>query len=1242
MWQFLAYSFILLLVIVSKTESRLCKHNCHNLKKSHFEKLIKDLENFEIDSKCKISQKCAQSFIDFYNRAYSLISQKHSYALYDLMTNFDENNQQVLVEIEAISNSFILKAQIKSLKFEIDQNWNEELKRQLDFAKKAYLIEISFKNQDDKLKESKLSKKLEYIYANSKVCKNETDECLSLEPELDEVMRESRDYDKLLWAWKGWRDATGPKMRQIFAQLVDMRNKAARENGYKDLSEKWIEDFEDEHFESNYDSLYEQIRPLYEQLHSYVRRKLKNFYGSKYPQNLNPNLIPAHLLGNMWAQSWDNIFDLVVPYPNVNQLNLTKILKEKNYTIKNIFEQSEQFFKSLGLFKMTKSFWSKSLFEKPSDRTVQCHPAAFDFYNGYDFRIKMCTSVNEDYFYIAHHEMGHIQYYMAYKNQPFMFRAGANSAFHEAIGDTISLSVQTIKHLNKINLIDFESLSKEQEINFLMMVALKKIAFLPFGYLIDKWRWELFRGNINESNYNLKWWEMREKFQGVQAPVFRDELSFDPGSKFHIVANIPYSRYFMSNILQFQLYKSLCKHSENEGPLYNCDFYGSKKAGNKLKKMLELGSSKHWSIALQIFTNSSTISAGPLIEYFKPLHNWLIKENSKYSELEIAWSSGIYSDLLSENEIRDLVDRVSSIENEECYEIESCARKWLTEYNKVLRDLSENMAKLKFKKEANDVKNTDERFKNIDYLINQFFEKTQNIAKKFQLNYINWNKYLKRMLHVASNRAITFNSKKENDDYENLLGSLKSIYSKAKVCKNETDECLSLEPELDEVMRESRDYDKLLWAWKGWRDATGPKMRQTFTQLVDMRNKAARENGYKDLSEKWIEDFEDEHFESNYDSLYEQIRPLYEQLHSYVRRKLKNFYGSKYPQNLNPNLIPAHLLGNMWAQSWDNIFDLVVPYPDHSIFNFTNFLSNKMTPNTMFKLAEKFFVSLGMSEMTKEFWQNSMIVKPKNKNDRCQPSTYDFFTGKDFRIKMCVSMKSEKDFLRIHKEMTEIQYFMSYRNQPTIFRRSANPSFHEAIGNSVVLSVLSPKHLKLLKLVSTDSLTKEQEINYLMWVALKKIPFLSYSYALDKWRWDVFKGQINSSNFNQKWWEIKQTIQKIEPPIERTENEFDAGAKFHVANQMPYARYFVSSILEFQFFKALCKLADSPGPLFNCDFSNSVKSGYFLKRMLELGASKHWSEALKVLTNQDKISSDALFEYFKPLYEWLIQENSQN
>ncbi|XP_047493247.1 LOW QUALITY PROTEIN: angiotensin-converting enzyme-like [Penaeus chinensis] len=505
---------------------------------------------------------------------------------------------------------------------------------------------------EDKLKElTELTQEMKSSYSAAKICRydptrrrldngdydynadNDLDNeigctpTLSLEPHLVQLMATSRDPDELRYAWRAWRDAAGRPLRGKYARFVELSNEAARLNGYKDAGDFKRSDYETDDFEDIIDGLWVELRPLYEQLHAYVRRKLIEKYGDTIVPPTGP--IPAHLLGNMWAQTWTHIMDLTVPYPNGLSVDVTDTLRRQGYSPFDIFRLSESFFVSLGLEPMPSAFWQKSLLFKPTDRDVICHASAWDFCNGIDYRIKQCTQITMEDLITAHHEMGHIQYDLQYRNQPFIFRDGANPAFHEAVGDVLALSAATPSHLQEINLLANVDDSFENDINFLFSMALDKIAFLPFGYLVDKWRWEVFSGEISESEYNSRWWDLRVNYQGVSAPLLRDEDDFDPGAKFHIPANVPYVRYFVSFIVQFQFHAELCKAAGHTGPLHHCNIYRSAEAGRLLRNVLSLGKSRPWPEALSVLTSGRTnsLEAGPILEYFQPLMAWLESQN---------------------------------------------------------------------------------------------------------------------------------------------------------------------------------------------------------------------------------------------------------------------------------------------------------------------------------------------------------------------------------------------------------------------------------------------------------------------------------------------------------------------------------------------------------------------------------------------------------------------------------------
>ncbi|KRT83863.1 Peptidase, partial [Oryctes borbonicus] len=363
-----------------------------------------------------------------------------------------------------------------------------------------------------------------------------------------------------------------------------------------------------------------------------VRHKLRQKYGDVVSEK---GPIPAHLLGNMWAQTWGNIVDITLPYPNVTSPVVTQEMLSQGYTPLKMFQTANDFFVSLNLTAMPASFWEKSILEKPSDgRELVCHASAWDFYDN-DVRIKQCTRVNEEDLYTAHHEMGHIEYFLQYSTQPVAYRQGANSGFHEAVGDVISLSVSTPKHLQKISLLNHTSLDISEALNSLYKTGLDKIVFLPFGYIMDLWRWDVFAGKTPKDNWNCKWWELRHDYQGVEPPVDRSEDDFDPAGKYHTVASVPYIRYFVSFIIQFQFHRALCLKAgdyvpnDPNKPLHNCDIYRSTEAGNALGDMLQMGASKPWPDAMEVLTGQRNMDAGGLLEYFKPLQTWLEEENNK-------------------------------------------------------------------------------------------------------------------------------------------------------------------------------------------------------------------------------------------------------------------------------------------------------------------------------------------------------------------------------------------------------------------------------------------------------------------------------------------------------------------------------------------------------------------------------------------------------------------------------------
>jgi peptidyl-dipeptidase A len=469
---------------------------------------------------------------------------------------------------------------------------------------------------------TRIAASMEGEYGRGKYCPAGK-ECLDLQ-ELSRILAESRDPARLQEAWTGWH-SIAPPMRKEYERFVELSNKGARELGFADTGAMWRSkyDMPADDFARELDRLWGQVKPLYDSLHCYVRGKLNARYGDAVAPKSGP--IRADLLGNMWSQSWNNIYDVVGPKSSASGFDLTAALEAKNVDDHEMVRYGERFFTSLGFAPLPETFWQRSLFTKPRDREVVCHASAWDVDQVEDLRIKMCIETNEEDFRTIHHELGHNFYQRAYNRQPPLFRDSANDGFHEGIGDTIALSI-TPSYLKQVGLMPAGA-AQADDTEYLLRMALDKVAFLPFGLLIDQWRWKVFTGEVTPATYNQAWWALKKKYQGVVPPVPRSEADFDPGAKYHVPANVPYSRYFLADILQFQFHRALCREAGYQGPLHLCSIYNDKKAGAKLAKMLEMGQSQPWPVALEAMTGEKQMDATAILDYFAPLKSWLDEQN---------------------------------------------------------------------------------------------------------------------------------------------------------------------------------------------------------------------------------------------------------------------------------------------------------------------------------------------------------------------------------------------------------------------------------------------------------------------------------------------------------------------------------------------------------------------------------------------------------------------------------------
>ncbi|XP_075230868.1 angiotensin-converting enzyme-like isoform X2 [Lycorma delicatula] len=577
----------------------------------------------------------ASRFLWEYEREASSMCNEVNEAKWVYTTNITEHTKKHMIEVINLQSKFDRVSWRKGSVFSWSRLPDPVARRQLKLLTTRGRAALS----DAKYVElQQLIQEMKDIYSSAKICLHSELPPAYCTAHLDAMTRKlaiSRDYDELLHVWRAWRDAVGPLVRNKYIRYVELVNEAARLNGFRDAGDQQKSQYEDEGFSQQLSETWSLLSPLYRQLHAYVRRKLADYYG---PRKVRPDgPIPAHILGNMWAQNWENILDLVIPFPGKRRADVTSEMLRQGYTPQRMFQTAEEFFTSMGMKPMPVEFWHKSMLERPADRKVACTASAWDFCNHKDYRMKQCTEVTMTDLLTTHHEMTHLQYYLQYSELPLLFRDGANPGFHEAFSDAILLSVNTPRHMHRIGLLNNITDDYETNINFLLEMALQKVAYLPFAYLVDQWRWGVFSEGIELMN--IRWWELRLQHQGIIPPVPRGESDFDPASKYHIIADQPYINYFVSLVLQFQIHESLCQAAGHIGTIHNCDIYRSREAGRLLSEAMALGSSRKWTEVVKIITRgrASRLDARPMLEYFGPLLLWLRVQNR--DEQIVGWSS---------------------------------------------------------------------------------------------------------------------------------------------------------------------------------------------------------------------------------------------------------------------------------------------------------------------------------------------------------------------------------------------------------------------------------------------------------------------------------------------------------------------------------------------------------------------------------------------------------------------------
>ncbi|GAA5441915.1 hypothetical protein Misp06_00076 [Microbulbifer sp. NBRC 101763] len=571
----------------------------------------------------QLTAKDAQAFLDGAQARLEKMAQEMSHAAWLASTYINMDSQYVEALASERYTTLAVELASEAAKFN-NLELDADTRRKLTMLKQG----LVFPAPKDPALTSELAQigsKMQGMYGAGKYCREESgdEKCYTL-TEMGQMMATNRDPELLKDLWVGWRKVS-PPMKPLYERQVEIGNAGTKELGYDNLSVFWRSkyDMKPDAFAADMDTQWNKVKPLYEALHCHVRAKLNEHYGDEVAPAQGK--IPAHLLGNMWAQEWGNIYELVKDEDMQAPYDLTQLVVDSGMSEKDMVKVGEKFFTSLGFEPLPDTFWERSQFTQPQDRDVVCHASAWNMDGQDDIRIKMCINKTGEDLVTIHHELGHNFYQRIYKDQPFLYKEGANDGFHEAVGDTIALSI-TPKYLKEIGLMN-EVPDESKDIGYLMQQALDKIAFLPFGLLVDKWRWQVFNGEVQPSDYNKAWWKLREEYQGIEAPVERTEANFDPGAKYHIPGNTPYARYFLARIQQFQFHRALCEAAGETGPLHRCSIYKNDEAGEKLRTMLAMGASKPWPDAMEALTGQRDLDASAIIDYFQPLMAYLEEQN---------------------------------------------------------------------------------------------------------------------------------------------------------------------------------------------------------------------------------------------------------------------------------------------------------------------------------------------------------------------------------------------------------------------------------------------------------------------------------------------------------------------------------------------------------------------------------------------------------------------------------------
>ncbi|ODN03594.1 Angiotensin-converting enzyme [Orchesella cincta] len=1055
--------------------------------------------------------------------------------------------------------------------------------------------------------------KMGELFSSATVCPyNKKDGCdLGLMTDIVPILGKARDYEEGKYYWTAWHDAV-KGVGEYYPRYVEIVNERARLNGFKNAMDDNLSLYETNFLHLKVHELLGRIYPLYEQLHAYARRKLREFYRDHQDEISEDGPIPIHVTGDMYAQRWHEIYDILVPYPELPNIDVSDEMQNLGYTPRKMYEDAEEFFQSIGFPPLRKEFWELSIFEKVPGKIMNCHPSAREFCDRKSFRILMCTQVTMFDYAIIHHEVGHIYHFSQYSDRHVMLLEGANQGFDEAIGDTIAFSVKSPKHLMKKGLLKNFTDDEPNRVKNLMQHALTFVMDIPWMIALEQWRWDVWSGQVEPRDYNCHWWKLRQHFQGVKPSSSRKTSDFDPASKHHIANNVQYINYFIARILTFQFHEALCitaKQYDPEDPLkplYNCDIYGSKEAGKQFSDMLRIGSSVPWQDALEIVTGTRNLDPEPLLNYYKPF----LTETEALTFLQ---------DI--DHESRELSFKKSSASWEQDLDM-----------------ASEEKAKLNSELIGKRIAYNKELWKRAAIYPWETF-RNRTIRRVF------------KSLLGGGNDALPDKTQQELNE---IGGRMSKIYSTATVCpynkdgvKPNEEECTLTQSDVESKLAEAEDYKEAKYYWKVWHDAV-KDIGKDYPRFVEILNEAAILNDYPDAQEYYMAQYETDFLNLRAHEIMGRVYPLYEQLHAYARRKLRTHYKDHEGDISEDGPIPIHVFKNLYAQKWLRIYDILVPYPELPKIDIGAEMERQgYTPKKMFEDADDFYQSIGFEKLRKEFWETSVIERDPEKQMACHATAWDMSDRKSFRIRMCTKVEMS-DYITIFHELGHVHYYMQYANRHTQLAEGANPGFHEAIGDTIAFSINSVSYLQKMGLLSKEyKNVGKHAINQLLLHSLSFFVDTPWVLSLEQWRWDVLAGKIKPKDYNCHWWKLRHHFQGVTPSTSRKPSDFDPASKYHIPNDAQYINYFVAKILTFQFHEALCIAAkqydpDDPSkPLHDCSIYGSKEAGKQFADMLRIGSSVPWQDALEIVTGVRDLNAEPILNYYKPLYDWLVKENAK-